>query len=90
MKAHPRRWIELETAFDRADIVVVCWHPGCSMHRLKDWSEDDWEAYPRKKSYGRYSHGICIHHYREYAARVDAYLETCPIPANADIVPLPN
>jgi hypothetical protein len=54
---------DLEQAFENGEVVVVCWEPGCTMHRLPHWSETEWITYPRKKGYQRYSHGICAWHY---------------------------
>jgi hypothetical protein len=82
MKA--QRWIQLETAFNRTEVIVVCWHPDCSMHHLKDWSEDDWEPYPRKIGYRQYSHGICERHYHEYERQVDTYIAKQPDKTIAD------
>ena len=88
MKA--QRWIELEMAFDRTEVIVVCWHPQCSMHRLNGWSEDDWEAYPRKTGYGCYSHGLCQRHYHEYERQVEDFFAAHPSDARPGTVTMLN
>ena len=50
---------ELERALDAEELVVVCWEPGCDMHRLPHWAEAEWVSHPRRPGYRMYSHGIC-------------------------------
>ena len=62
----PVQYTELINAFSRQDMIVVCWHPNCLLHRLKSWSDGEWAVYPRQAEYHNYSHGICEHHFKEY------------------------
>ncbi len=55
---------ELERAFLQDDMVLVCWEPGCQMHRLSHWQEGKWVTRPQIKGYKNYSHTICRSHYR--------------------------
>lgn len=65
---------ELEQTFDTDGIVVVCWEPGCTMHRLPHWDENEWVSYQKKGKYHRYSHGICRWHLHAYEQEVDHFL----------------
>jgi hypothetical protein len=65
---------ELERAFTNGDIVVCCWEPGCTMHRLPHWSEEKWVARKQQVGYRLYSHGICRWHFRAYAEEIDRYI----------------
>jgi len=65
MVAKSEHYQELERAFRRGATIIVCWQPGCSMHRLRSWQEGEWEPYPRRNEYPRYSHGICGDHFRK-------------------------
>ena len=64
---------ELEAAFAAGEVVVVCWEPGCTMHRLPHWPERQWVSRERLPGYPRYSHGICRWHYQTYRAEVARY-----------------
>ena len=64
---------ELERAFANGDIVVCCWEPGCTMHRLPHWSEEKWVSSQKRVGHRQYSHGICRWHYRVYAEEIDRY-----------------
>ena len=65
---------ELEQAFEADEIVVVCWEPGCTMHRLPHWDENEWVSYEHKKKYHRYSHGICRWHLQTYEQEAEHFL----------------
>jgi hypothetical protein len=65
---------ELESAFANAQMVVKCWEPECSMHRLPHWAEAKWVAFEAKHNYRRYSHGICNWHYLAYQREIDQIL----------------
>ncbi len=66
---------ELEQALESGELVVVCWEPGCTMHRLPHWDEDTWVDRQQVSGYRRYSHGICHWHFRAYFQEIDRYLE---------------
>ena len=53
---------ELERAFAAGEWVVVCWEPGCPLHRLIAWQEEEWVEVPCREGYSRYTHGICPAH----------------------------
>ena len=59
-----RQEAQLGQAFAGSDLIVVCWEPGCSMHRLPTWDSDRWVPRDRHVGYRHYSHGICSRHYR--------------------------
>lgn len=65
---------ELEAAFQSGAIVVVCWEPGCSMHRLPHWPEHEWISREQVAGYRHYSHGICRWHYRMYQQEIDRFI----------------
>jgi hypothetical protein len=62
---------ELEESLAAGDVVVVCWEPGCTMHRLLHWAEYQWVSHAQIPDYRRYSHGICHWHYQAYRAEVE-------------------
>ena len=62
---------ELEQAFANGDIVVCCWEPGCTMHRLPHWPAEKWVSCAKRIGYTQYSHGICRWHYHVYAQEID-------------------
>ena len=66
--------IELEEAFGNDDIVVACWEPGCTMHRLPDWSQEKWVVHEQQKGYRNYSHGICVWHYHLYQKKIERFI----------------
>ena len=55
---------ELERAFENGDLVVACWEPECTMHRLPHWADGQWVSRSRDESHASYSHGICMWHLR--------------------------
>lgn len=65
---------ELEAAFVKGDLIVVCWEPGCKMHRLPHWQEQEWVTRPQKKGYRNYSHSICRSHYRVYQQEINRFI----------------
>ena len=65
---------ELEAAFANGDLIVVCWEPGCKMHRLPHWQEKEWVTRSQEKGYRNYSHSICRSHYRVYQQQIDRYI----------------
>ena len=65
---------ELEQALTAGELVVVCWEPGCSMHRLPHWDKWQWVSRQRQPGYESYSHGICRWHYQAYRAEIDRYI----------------
>jgi len=66
--------IEIEEAFEKGEIVTVCWDPECLMHRLPHWDEGRWIAHESKKGYRNYSHGICRFHFRMYQREIERYM----------------
>lgn len=62
---------ELAQALANNDLVVVCWEPGCTMHRLRHWRPDLWVSRPQEQRYHQYSHGICAGHYASYEREAD-------------------
>ncbi|MEW6754868.1 MAG: hypothetical protein AB1505_28385 [Candidatus Latescibacterota bacterium] len=69
---------ELEQALVGHQLVVVCWEPGCTMHRLRHWRPDQWVSRPAEKGYAQYSHGICAWHYPRYQREIDRLLAVPP------------
>jgi hypothetical protein len=65
---------ELKQAFEADEIVVTCWEPGCTMHRLPHWDEKEWVSCESKEKYHRYSHGICRWHLQKYEQEVDRFV----------------
>jgi hypothetical protein len=66
--------VELERAIAQGRIVVVCWEPGCPMHRLPHWEDGQWVARPLEKGYRNYSHSICGSHYRLYQEQMQRFM----------------
>ena len=66
--------VELQQAFEADEIVVTCWEPGCTMHRLPHWDENEWVSCASKEKYHRSSHGICRWHLQKYEQEVDRFL----------------
>lgn len=66
--------IELENAFENDEIVVTCWEPGCTMHRLPNWNQEKWVVHEQQKGYRNYSHGICVWHYHLYQKEVERFI----------------
>ena len=64
---------ELEKAFERGEMVIVCWEPECTMHRLPHWEEGKWITHEKVKDYSNYSYGICVWHYRICQRLVEEY-----------------
>lgn len=62
---------ELEAAFADEEIVVVCWEPGCLLHRLPHWPEEQWVVREPRKGYPRYSHGLCRQHFLKYQQEIE-------------------
>lgn len=65
---------ELESAIARHEMVVVCWEPGCTMHRLPHWSQHRWVSRRQEDTYPEYSHGICPWHYQAYRAEIERFI----------------
>ena len=65
---------ELEMALAHDEMVIVCWEPGCMMHRLPHWNEGTWVARKQQKGYRNYSHGICFWHYQAYQKQIDQFI----------------
>ncbi len=61
---------QLQSAFERGEIVVVCWEPGCSLHRLSHWNEERWVSFAKRPTYARYSHSICPTHARRFREEI--------------------
>ena len=61
---------ELETAFANGDWIVVCWEPGCRMHRLPHWPKKKWMDRSQQQGYRNYSQSICRSHYRVYQQEI--------------------
>tara|TARA_Y100000994_G_C15412450_1_gene326460 strand:+ start:301 stop:462 length:162 start_codon:yes stop_codon:yes gene_type:complete len=40
---------ELETAFAKGDLIVVCWESGCRMHQLSHGRLKQWISYSQEK-----------------------------------------
>ena len=54
---------ELEWAIGNNELIVVCCHPDCHMHRLKHWEEGLWIWAEKRESYWNYTHSYCkVHH----------------------------
>lgn len=53
---------ELKEAFKNDELVVVCCHPGCDLHRLRHWRKGVWFQYDKKDFYQPYSHSYCTTH----------------------------
>ena len=68
---------QLEQALEAGELVVVCWEPGCTMHRLPHWDEHQWISHERRQGYRHYSHGICHWHYEACRADIERFVAEC-------------
>lgn len=62
---------EIEAAYEKGDMVTVCWEPDCSMHRLYYWEESKWVPHQKRGDYPNYTHSICEKHYHMYQEELE-------------------
>lgn len=72
MLSNPIYYKEIDAAYKRGDMIVVCWEPNCPMQRLAHWDEAIWVK-RRRQTYGHYTHGICDRHAHLFRQQVQRH-----------------